>query len=138
MVLGLHNITPRDFEVSRVYLFNKGGEYKLTFKSTDPAGKFLFLSGITVSSVNQIVITDFSTDVKIFDVNGSFINSFSTLAPGEQPIPRVTGFAAGITVNNQNEIRIGDWDRKCITIHTQSGKLIAKTTVYHAHPPCYK
>ena len=110
----------------RAYLFNKDGEYKLTFKSTNPAGKLLYPEKVAVTSDNNVVITDQSTDIKIFHVNGSFVKSFSTLAPGEKPVPRVDSFSRGIAVSNQNEIIVGDWDRQCITIHTQSGVFIEK------------
>ena len=73
----------------RAYLFTKDGEYKLTFKTTNPAGKLLYPAKVAVTSDNHVVITDQSTDTKFFHVNGSFVKSFSTLAPGEQPVPRV-------------------------------------------------
>ena len=113
----------------RAYLFNKDGEYKLTFKSTNPAGKLLYPESVAVTSNDHVVITDQSTDIKIFHVNGSFVESFSTLAPGEQPVPRVKAFALGMTVSNQNEIIVGDRNRQCITTHTQSGVFIKKLPI---------
>ena len=107
------------------------GKYKHTLKShpTNPAGKLLFPYSIAVISNTWITITDQSTDIKIFDVDGSFVNSFSTPAPGEKPVPGVTAFAVGIAVSNQDEIIVGDWDRKCITIHAQSGVFIKKIPI---------
>ena len=111
---------------NRAFVFSSKGEYKHTLKSrpTNPAGKLLFPTCVAVVSNTQIAITDNSTDIKIFHVNGSFLKSFSTLAPSEQPVPRVKAFAMGIAVSNQNEIIVGDWDRKCITIQAQPGVFI--------------
>ena len=120
------DVAVTEFDLERAYLFNKNGEYKLTFKSTNPAVKLLYPENVAVTSNDHVVITDESTDIKIFHVNGSFVKSFSTLAPGEKAVPRVKSFALGITVSNQNEIIVGDYDRQCITIHTQSGVYIKK------------
>ena len=113
---------------NRVFVFSSEGEYKHTVKShpTNPAGKLRYPTRVAVTSDNHVVITDQSADIKIFHVNGSFIKSFSTLAPGEKPVPWVKGSGFGIAVSNQNEIIVGDWDRQCITIHTHSGAFIKK------------
>ena len=113
---------------NRVFVFSSEGEYKHTVKShpTNPAGKLLYPVRVAVTSDNNVVITDQSTNIKIFHVNGSFVKSFSTLAPGEKSVPRVKAFAIGIAVSNQNEIMVGDRDRQCITIHTHSGVFIKK------------
>ena len=109
------------------------GEYKhkVKFHPTNRAGKLLYPFSVAVVSnrPTQIAITDHSTDIKIFNVNGSFVNSFSTLAPSEKPVPWVRGFAISITLSNQNDIIVGDGDRKCITIHTQSGVFIRKIPI---------
>ena len=120
------NQSIRNRDDRKVYLFNNGGEYKLAFKSTKPAGKLLYPDRVAVTSDNHVVITDQSADIKIFHVNGSFVKSFSTLAPGEKPVPKVEAFAMGIAVSNQNEIIVGDYDRQCIIIHTHSGAFIKK------------
>ena len=113
---------------NKVFVFSRTGEYKHTIKShpTNPAGKLLYPFSVAVTSDNRVVITDQSTYINIFHVNGSFVNSFSTLAPGEKPVPRVNGSGFGIALSNKNEIIVGDYDRQCITIHTQSGVFIKK------------
>ena len=113
---------------NRVFVFSSEGEYKHTVKShpTNPAGKLLYPARVAVTSDNHVVITDQSADIKIFHVNGSFVKSFSTLAPGENPVPKVKAFAVGIAVSNQNEIIVGDRNRQCITIHTHSSVFIKK------------
>ena len=121
--IAITDITSKD---RRAYLFSKDGEFEFRFKSTNPGCKFRHIENVAVTADNHVFFTDQSTDIKIFHVNGSFVTSFSTLAPNEKPVPRVNSFALGITVSNQNEIIVGDRDRKCITIHTQDGAFIQK------------
>ena len=114
------------------YLFNKDGKCKFTLKTTNPEGKLKLPCDVAVTSNNIIFITDINLStgkscIKIFDVNGSFVKSFSTRAPNEPEwVPSNKGCKLRITVSNQDEVVVGDWDRKVITIHTQSGEFIKK------------
>ncbi|XP_072049804.1 uncharacterized protein [Amphiura filiformis] len=104
----------------RVYVFNPDGTQKFVLNSTDskesPVGKLVNGQGIAVTNDGKYLVADGTTDVKVFDAAGTYLESFSTLS--EDVHKGIKKSSRCVTVNrNSGEVLVGDFHRELVTVH---------------------
>ena len=102
----------------RIYLFDSKGKYKfrLQYTVSNPNDQLKQPARVKVTSKGHLIITDRSPFVKIFQADGSFLQSFSTVSPEDGTPPVKT---CGLAVTHMDDIIVGDTRRRVVTVHTQ-------------------
>ena len=117
------------------YILSKLGVYKQTLMSptSRPQGKLLNVEGVAITALGHIVVVDQSETVKLFNVEGKYLYSFTTISKEENNGMVDT---ACVAVDNENRVLVGDFRRQVVTIHDGTdGSLVQKLTLIIR--PCY-
>ena len=118
----------------RVYLFDKDGGYKFTLQShkTDTIAKLLLPEDVAETTEGHLAVVDQTQYVKLFQPDGRFLKSFSTLCPDDDPDEKVT--PTRVTVTPQGEVVVGDRHRRLVTIHTEADNWVPKKVAAPIRP----
>ncbi|XP_072049043.1 uncharacterized protein [Amphiura filiformis] len=102
----------------RVHAFREDGSQRFVLNSKGapelPNGMLNAISGVAVTKQGYYAVTDRTAQVKLFDIKGQNVGSFSTSEEDEG------GQEAGancIAVNSNGEIYVGDFHEQLITLH---------------------
>jgi len=102
--------------------YNEINEPKSTIGSRgNQNGQFIFLSGVTINSKGNILVTDFGKNrIQIFDSKGKYISTFGSTGSenGQFRRPR------GITINSKGNILVCDNNNNRIQIFDSEGNFI--------------
>ncbi|XP_072049255.1 uncharacterized protein [Amphiura filiformis] len=102
---------------SEIYYFTNDGLYITTLLHNND--ELVHPWDVAFTTQGQLVVTDQSKNVKMYDVNSNTMFSFSTLSPDEDPSTEVT--TSGVAVTPMDDIIVGDSSRKVVTIHSKAG-----------------
>ncbi len=102
----------------KVFLYGPDGKYKMQLVSDDEDEEKQsgFVMSMAVSSLGYIIIISlYDKDVRVFDIDGTYVTCFSVLAPDEDQSMQV--HPKCVAVDQNGCVLIGDRVRKLITIH---------------------
>ncbi len=113
----------------RVYVFDSNGSQKFVLNSTSsdekPVGKLVNGQGIAVTKDGKYVIADGTTDLKVFDADGTYLTSFSAAS---DDVPESTKKSSRCVAVNDSTgaIVVGDFHRELVTVHNGNDYKIEK------------
>ncbi|XP_072043563.1 uncharacterized protein [Amphiura filiformis] len=126
-------VTDHRATTTKAYLFNSNGKYQFTFQShlTNPNGKLLYPMRVAVTG-GDILISDTSKLVKIFDFSGDYLNSLSTAAAECDSTTKYCTY--GIAVTPSGVVGAGDIKRRVVTLRNTTDEQLVKMVPISIQP----
>ncbi len=102
----------------RVYVFGDDGSQRFVLNSTGnhetPVGVLKCASDVAVTKQGHYAVTDNTTEVKLFDVKGQNVGSFSI---SDEDGGKQENRARCIAANSNGELYVGDFTEQIVTVH---------------------
>lgn len=111
---------------SKLYYFSKDGIYLSTMhpSGSTSSDEIIHPWDVAMTTKGQLVLSDQSKFIKLYDMNANMLSNFSVLSPDEDPLTEVT--TSGVAVTPLDDIIVGDSSRSVVTIHSKDGNWVPR------------